>query len=68
MKIGDLAKRSVPSMLKQYSHPFQVTVPIFGCNRPKHKPLYELVSEYNSQVNHHANYCWFIPPAGEELR
>lgn len=41
----------------------EVTVPIFGCNRPKHKPLYELVSEYNSQVNHHANYCWFIPPA-----
>lgn len=40
-------------------------MPIFGCNRPKHKPLYELVSEYNSQVNHHTNYCWFIPPAGE---
>ncbi|XP_074610204.1 uncharacterized protein LOC141864376 isoform X2 [Acropora palmata] len=41
----------------------EVTVPIFGCNRPKHKPLYELISEYNSQVNHHTNYCWFIPPA-----
>ena len=43
----------------------QITVPIVGCNRPKHKPLHELVNEYNSQVKHHTNYCWFIPPAGE---
>lgn len=40
-----------------------VLVPIIGCNRPKHKPLYELVSDYNSQLSHHTNYRWFIPPA-----
>ena len=43
----------------------QVIVPIIGCNRPKHKPLYELVSDYNSQLSHHTNYRWFIPPAGQ---
>ena len=42
-------------------------MPIIGCNRPKHKPLYELVSDYNSQLSHHTNYRWFIPPAGQLL-
>ncbi|KAK3728436.1 hypothetical protein QZH41_009482, partial [Actinostola sp. cb2023] len=42
----------------------EIMVPLYGCSRPKHKSLFELVKDYNVEPCQLANFRWFLPPGG----